>query len=155
MATFDRPFSEAGVDREAGLTHLQSFLRGELSALETYRIALKNLDDPILFKSLSQIESDHQRHVRVLQERIRALGGIPSTDSGVWGGWSRFVTTASGWFGDKAAIKSLKEGEEHGLKDYRDHLNEIDAETRRLVQNELIPEQEAHIKFIDSMLEQR
>jgi hypothetical protein len=57
-------------------------------------------------------------------------------------------------FGDASALKSLKEGEEHGLKDYQDALedDELDEMSRRLVENELIPRQRKHIAALDAFL---
>lgn len=35
----------------------------------------------------------------------------------------------------------LEEGEDHGLRDYRDDLDRLDAETRQFVELELLPAQ--------------
>jgi hypothetical protein len=39
------------------------------------------------------------------------------------------------------AIYALEEGEDHGLKDYRGDLDDLDATSRRLVETRLLPEQ--------------
>ena len=54
--------------------------------------------------------------------------------------------------GDAAALKSLKEGEEHGLKDYREALDDTDSQTAQLIQGELIPNQHKHISILDQLI---
>jgi hypothetical protein len=44
--------------------------------------------------------------------------------------------------GDKAAVSALEEGEDHGLKDYKVHVAELDTEARTLVASHLVPEQQ-------------
>jgi hypothetical protein len=56
-------------------------------------------------------------------------------------------------FGDATALKALKEGEEHGLRDYRDALDSLDPESRRLVAEQIIPAQERHITTLEGMIE--
>ena len=55
-------------------------------------------------------------------------------------------------FGDTSALKALKEGEEHGLKDYREALEDVDGSTRRLIAEVLIPAQQRHITTLDAMM---
>ncbi len=57
--------------------------------------------------------------------------------------------------GDAAALKALKEGEEHGLKDYESALDKVDAMTRQIIAADLIPAQRRHIQQLDSLLAQR
>ena len=44
--------------------------------------------------------------------------------------------------GERAAIGALEEGEDHGLKLYRDDLDKLDAPARLLVETDLMPAQE-------------
>jgi len=55
-------------------------------------------------------------------------------------------------FGDNSALKSLKEGEEHGLKDYQAGVDDIDPTSAQLVQNQLIPAQQRHINLLDQLI---
>ena len=55
-------------------------------------------------------------------------------------------------FGDTSSLKALKEGEEHGLKDYNDALGTLDATSRDMVQNQLIPQQQRHIDLLDQII---
>src|SRR5205085_4265669 len=94
---------------------------------------------------LQQMQQEHGRVAQELRERIRSLGGEPSDSSGAWGAWAQTVQGTMNLFGDAAALKSLKEGEEHGLKDYREALDDTDSQTAQLIQGELIPNQHKHI----------
>ena len=130
---------------------LNSFLRGEISAAETYRMAIDKVADADKAQTanlglLREIQEEHARAAQALRDRIRELGGEPSDSSGAWGAWAKFTQGTANLFGDASALKSLKEGEEHGLKDY------IDATSEELVRNQLIPAQQRHINLLDQLI---
>src|SRR5947209_1152141 len=137
------------------LDQLNSFLRGEISATETYRMAIGQIaeDDPqsvIAGVGLLQgIQDEHQRAASSLRDRITELGGEPSDSSGPWGAWAKGVQGTMNVFGDAAALKGLKEGEQHGLKDYQSGLKGLDASTQQIIQNQLIPAQQRHVSVLD------
>src|SRR5919106_1023274 len=82
-----------------------------------------------------EIQEEHGRAAQAIRDRIRELGGEPSDSSGAWGAWAKLVEgTASVFGGDSGSLKALKEGEEHGLKDYNEGLDDIDATSCELVQ---------------------
>ncbi len=148
-------------DVDEAIRQLNSFLRGEISAAETYRIALEKIDAPsdASTKDLSQssgllheIQQEHGRAIHALRDRIKELGGQPSDSSGAWGAWAKMTTNVSSLFGDAGSLKILKEGEEHGLKDYESGLDDVDMTSAELVQNQLIPAQQRHINLLDQLL---
>ena len=87
-----------------------------------------------------------------LRDRIRELGGEASDSSGAWGVWAKTVQGTMNLFGDASSLKALKEGEEHGLKDYQEAVNDVDASTAQLIQNQLIPAQQRHINLLDQLI---
>jgi uncharacterized protein (TIGR02284 family) len=121
---------------------LNSYLRGELSAVETYRQALDRIDDPFLQASLHELSLSHAQRVSLLRSRISLLGGEPEQSSGAWGGFAKVIEGGAKVFGVKAALAALEEGEDHGLRMYRDDLDELDASMQAFVLNELLPEQQ-------------
>ncbi|HZZ45100.1 MAG TPA: DUF2383 domain-containing protein [Tepidisphaeraceae bacterium] len=134
---------------------LNSLLRGEISAAETYRMAIDKLNNAERAEDaglLSQIQEEHGRACQSLRDRIRELGGEPSDSSGAWGAWAKLVQGTSNLFGDAAALKGLKEGEEHGLKDYQAAVKGVDVSSADLVQNQFIPAQERHITLLDHLI---
>jgi bacterioferritin (cytochrome b1) len=138
------------------ITQLNSFLRGEISAAETYRMAIDRAgdspDNAANVGLLREMQEEHGRAAQALRDRIRELGGEASDSSGAWGAWAKFVEGTANLFGDTASLKALKEGEEHGLKDYEEGIDDIDATSAELVQNQLIPAQQRHINLLDQLI---
>jgi bacterioferritin (cytochrome b1) len=163
----DRPLSGIGRDNlgsddladDSGesVRQLNSFLRGEISAAETYRMAIDKVTDADRSTAanmglLREIQEEHGRAAQAIRDRIRELGGEPSDSSGAWGAWAKTVQGTASLFGDASSLKALKEGEEHGLKDYSEGVDDIDSTSADLVQNQLIPAQQRHINLLDQLL---
>ena len=136
---------------------LNKCLRGELSAIETYRQALdKNraqYSSDAKFAQLSQMLRDHEETAARIRGVIQQLGGTPSDDSGAWGTWSKTVMGTAKLFGDKAALKALKEGEENGIKDYESVLRDpnVPAQVKDTFTSALSKEQQ-HVQQLDRLL---
>jgi uncharacterized protein (TIGR02284 family) len=145
---------------EAGeaVRQLNSLLRGEISAAETYKMAIDKVNDAGSSSGvanaglLREIQEEHGRAAQGLRDRIRELGGEASDSSGAWGAWAKTVQGTMNLFGDASALKSLKEGEEHGLKDYQEAVDDVDAATSQLISNQLIPGQQRHINLLDQLI---
>jgi len=133
---------------------LNSLLRGEISAAETYRVAIDKVDGsrPAERDTLGQISREHGEHAQKLRAEIRRLHADPDDSSGAWGAWARSVEAVSTLFGDSSALKALKEGEEHGLREYREALDGLDGSARELVSGTMIPAQVRHIDVLDEMI---
>ena len=158
MATnsdINEPGDRAGGAGDA-VRQLNSLLRGEISAAETYRMAIdkvvnssQNAADVGL---LQQIQEEHGRAAQGIRDRILELGGEASDSSGAWGAWAKTVQGTMNLFGDASSLKALKEGEEHGLKDYQTVLGDVDPTSAQLIQNQLIPAQQRHINLLDQLI---
>lgn len=135
---------------------LNSLLRGEMSAIETYRQAIDKLGsdphDPWI-EELRAIQRDHRDAADALWHHVEQHGGKPSSDSGPWGAFAKAVEGTAKLLGNAAALKALKEGEEHGLKDYEDALNDqnLPADCQILIRG-LIPQQRTHITTLDGLI---
>ena len=81
-------------------------------------------------------------------------GGKPDQGSGAWGAWAKTVEGAAKIFGNAAAVKALKEGEEHGVKSYEDALNNPDlpAECQTLIRGTLLPQTRSHLPVLDRLM---
>lgn len=126
------------------IKQMNSFLRGEISAMETYTHALKNIDKgehPQAARVLSDNLASHETRVRELRSEITRLGGDPAKGSGAWGAFAKAVEGGAAVFGDSAAVSALEEGEDHGLKDYRGDLEDLSPAARQFVAAKLLPEQ--------------
>ncbi len=123
------------------IDQLNSMLRGELAAVETYEQCIEKMDEPPMKQQLSVLRTSHVTRATKLKSRIRAMGGEPENSSGAWGTFARLVQGGAKVFGKKAAISALEEGEDHGKKDYAD-VDGLTPEVRHFVQTELMPEQQ-------------
>jgi osmotically-inducible protein OsmY len=144
-------------DVESQINGLNRCLRSELSAIETYRQALdrdrQNYGSHMEFQRLSENLRDHEDAHARLRDAIRSWGGEPSNDAGAWGTWSKIIMGAAKLFGDRAALKALKEGEESGLEEYERYMREHarSQDDLRLV-SELMARQQRHIRGLDEIL---
>lgn len=128
--------------QEQSVDVLNSFLRGEISAVETYRQALEKVTEPQVRTPLQDCLQSHTQRVTLLTEQVRTLGGSPATGSGVWGAFAKAVEGGAKAFGDKAAVAALEEGEDHGRNDYHRDLDKLDAASRQVIQARVVPEQQ-------------
>src|SRR5690606_5342920 len=139
-------------DNETG-EELNELLRGELSAVETYRQAMEKVGRRA---ELENILKEHQTAVEELRTEVSKAGETPSKDSGVWGSWAQAVTGTAKAFGTESALMALKQGEEHGLDEYEDLLDEddIDVQVKNLIRDKYIPNQRKHIETLNRLIEQ-
>ena len=144
----------ATVSVDQTIDQLNSLLRGEISAVETYQQAIEKVDDEHASDAtaLRAIAQEHGEDAQALRESIEQLGGEADDSSGPWGTWAKTVQGVAKLFGDASALKALKEGEEHGLKDYREALDDVDEASRTLITSRLIPNQQRHIATLDGMI---
>jgi len=136
---------------EQPIKHLNSFLRGEISAVETYRQAIGKVADVRARRQLEECQSSHQRRVDILRTRIVQMGGQPEKSSGAWGAFAKAAEGGATIFGQKAAIDVLEEGEDYGLKDYQTHMSELDVDSRVFVEQELLPAQQQTHRILSDL----
>ena len=120
---------------------LNSFLRGELSAAETYRLALDKLDHTEHRGTLVQCSRSHEERARLLTEAILGRGGEPADGSGAWGSLARLIERSATAIGERAAVAALEEGEDHGRDDYLRDLDNLEPSARQLIEFTILPEQ--------------
>lgn len=129
-------------DTTTDIKQLNSFLRGELSAVETYGQAIEKLADSNVQRDLTECRTSHARRADLLRKYISDLGGSPADGSGAWGGFAKLVEGGAKIFGDKAALAAIEEGEDHGRDDYKRGLDDLTPPARAFVSGQLLPEQE-------------
>ncbi len=133
---------------------LNELLRGERSAVETYQQAMTKVGKEAGADSLKTALDNHKTAVADISSEIVKLGGKPVEGSGAWGAWASTVTGTAKLFGDSAALKALKEGEEHGVKDYQEILENtaVPERFKAKVRDDYLPQQQQHIAAIDGWL---
>jgi len=126
---------------ENTVDQLNSFLRGELSAVETYQQAIDRLPNSVNRGLLEECARSHQKRAVLLAQEVRRLGGEPATSSGAWGAFAKLVEGGAQVFGESMAIAALEEGEDHGRDDYQRDLHDLEPSARFFVEQYVLPEQ--------------
>jgi uncharacterized protein YbjQ (UPF0145 family) len=133
---------------------LDDVIRGEKAAVETYTQVIGKVEKQEEKKILEKIRDDHKKAIERLQKYANAPVKEDSKTSGAWGTFAEAWTGGAKLFGDKAAVKALKQGEEHGIEEYNQLLNDekVSADLKEIVRSELIPQQKQHIKTLESKI---
>jgi demethoxyubiquinone hydroxylase (CLK1/Coq7/Cat5 family) len=126
-------------DTQKNVEQLNSFLRGEISAVETYRQALEALKSSMYGSKIAECKQSHEQRVAILTEEIRRLGGTPAQSSGAWGSFVKVVEGGAAALGEKAAIAALEEGEDHGNADYKRDVAKLDPGVRTVIEQKIMP----------------
>ena len=130
------------MNKERTIKALNELLRGELAAVETYDQALPLLhEDPAAAADLKECRSSHHDRVFLLRNAIIQAGGEPDDSAGAWGVFAKALEGTSKALGPKMAVKTLEEGENHGVRDYEKLLPELEAPARSLISSEAFPQQ--------------
>jgi len=127
--------------KKESVSKMNSFLRGEISAVETYRQCLDKLEDGHSRKILEDGLRSHERRVQLLRDWIVRRGGKAVDTSGAWGSMVKLVQGGAAAVSEKAAVKVLEEGEDHGRNDYEREMDNLDPDARKLIENQILPEQ--------------
>ena len=80
---------------------LNSLLRGEISAVETYRQALEKLHHATSRTTIEDCLHSHESRVNLLTQQVAQFGGQPSQGSGAWGSFAKLVEGGAKAFGRK------------------------------------------------------
>lgn len=130
---------------------LNSFLRGELAAVETYRQAIATTAAHPL-PELDQNKECHEHRVDALQREISSLGGKPDETSGAWGAFTELVEGGAALLGRGPALAALEKGEDHGLAQYRKDLTRLSGAARLFIETRIITAQH---RTLDRMIRVR
>ncbi len=109
---------------------LNSLLQGELSAVETYTIALEKAKSQEVIAVLNECLSDHRSRASQLSPLVSSAGAF-----------AKAVAAGAVVLGEGAAIGSLKEGEDHGLQSYQSEVKHLEGPALEVVQKLLIAQE--------------
>jgi hypothetical protein len=134
---------------------LNSLLRGELSAIETYSRAIHKFPGSGAIPVLEEIRAGHLQSVSALRGLIQDHDGHPVTDSGMWGDFAKGVEAAAALLGVDSAIAALRQGENFGIGEYESALGDptLPAEVKLAIQENLLPALQNHLLGLDSLRE--
>jgi uncharacterized protein (TIGR02284 family) len=139
--------------QECDTDTLNSLLRGEISAVETYQQAIEKFEGRPEVGDLRRIRDQHSEAASLLRERVVHYGGEPSESSSIWGAFAALVTGTAKLFGPGTAISALRRGEDHGIAVYEDAIKggKLADECRSMVETQLLPACRRHIQQLDQM----
>lgn len=136
---------------------IADLLRGELAAVETYEQALDKIDGFPDGTRLREIHAEHVYAVNALRSRLAQYTTDIPRSSGAWGTFAKTIEGMAKLFGNSAALKALKEGEEHGIKEYERAMEKdyLGPEIKSLIVSELLPKCRSHLFTLDRMIERQ
>ena len=143
--------STAATDQSVDV--LNSLLQGEISAQQAHEkaLALASDMDSGDVAELRRISAEHTRTAEILRTEVFRLGGEPAGSAGAWGAFARVFQASANLLGTGAAVASLLEGEEHGLKEYQEAAEKATGPVKDLLEQTLIPDQRKHIAALSAM----
>lgn len=133
---------------------LNELLRGEIAATETYQQALSKVGDEPEAAEVHRMHREHREAANTLRQHVRDHAGEPDHGSGAWGALAKVVTSVAKLIGDQASLSALKRGEEYGIKQYREALNnaELPADCKNVIRSTLLPQTEEHVRTLERLM---
>lgn len=137
-----------------GPTQLDDLIRGEMAAVRSYNQALEKVKDSKVAEKLKAIKNDHESAVTTLKKYAGKDVKEDTKDSGIWGGFTKAFTGAGALLGNTAALKALNTGENHGINEYEEALEDenIKPELKEEIRTKLLPQQKKHIETLKSFM---
>lgn len=135
-------------------SQLDDLIRGEMAAVKTYDQVLEKTTNSSEKKKLTSIRQDHAMAVTKLKSFADKEVREDTTTSGAWGTFTKAWVGSAKLFGNETALKALSQGEEHGVSEYKEALEDdnLKAELKRVIRTELLPKQEKHISTIKTFM---
>lgn len=137
-------------------TQLDDLMRGEMAALKAYDQALKDVKDEKQKTKLQAIRKDHEKAVSVMSKYVAGKPDLldDTSKAGAWGTFAEAWTKTRSLTGNEGALKALRQGEEHGINEYQEALEDdsINKELKDKIRAELLPNQKKHIETLRTIL---
>lgn len=133
---------------------MNSLLRCQLAAVETYHQAMLKFEDPHVLTDLQTIQQEHVEAEILLREKVLELGGNPVDASGPWGACAAAIGGEANVLGPATALAALRQGEEHSINELEDTLTheEMHPDCKNLIRSNLIPTSRRHVAELDRLM---
>jgi hypothetical protein len=133
---------------------LNSLLRGQLAAVETYDRAINKFEDPHLLSDLQTIREEHLQGEILLREKVIQLGGEPVESSEPWGACTAAITGSEKVVGPATALAALRQGEEQSINEFEDSLKHenMNLECKNLIRTNLLPTGRKHVAELNRLM---
>lgn len=135
-------------------TQLDDLIRGEMAAVKAYDSVLTKVKDTSELAKLKTIRQNHVTAVEKLKTFANKDVKEDTKSAGAWGTFAEAYTGGARLMGDETALKALKQGEEHGISEYKEALDDdaIKPELKQMIKTQFLPKQQEHIKTINSFM---
>lgn len=127
-----------------------TLLGGEISAVETYDLAMKCDFDGNTIESLNSCRASHAERVEKLNECVVETGGKPTTSSGPWGAFAALVQNSASSPHDALAL--LEQLEAERLVQYEAQREIAPPIVNTILVSELLPAQHQTHLIISTLL---
>ncbi|HEY9773850.1 MAG TPA: DUF2383 domain-containing protein [Planktothrix sp.] len=134
------------------IEEFNAFLTGEISAVETYGLALKSVASEDIRRALVDCQNSHAERVDKLITRVRDLGGTPADSAGMWGPLAAAAQTGAG--NETDAIAKLEQSEAERLVQYEAQQKLVESPVLDVLKQELLPAQHETHLTMSSLLKQ-
>lgn len=133
---------------------MAQILRGEVSAMEAYTQVMQKVKNGAESHRLEEFLNDHRKAVTYWKSQVEKMNVDIPFSSGPWGDVVEAFVGSAKILGNRIALKALQEGEEHGLEEYKDALEnpDLSIEHKKNIKEIFIPNQERHITSISAMM---
>lgn len=131
---------------------LDTLLRCETTAVETYTRALGQFDDEYVISDLQKIRDEHNRAVRELRDRLIQVGGEPSDHADHPS--ADPVAGSAKAIGAAAVLAALRQLEEHNVSAYEAAVgsDDIHPDCQRVIRTDLLAAGRRHVDELNRIL---
>jgi hypothetical protein len=132
------------------IEEFNSYLAGEISAVETFNLALQKAADAQIVQTLQDCKLSHTLRVVELERCVQQLGGSPSEGAGVWGPFASFSQNTAGC--ERDALALLEQSEAERLVNYESQRSIVQGPVLTMLENELLPAQHKTHLMLSALL---
>lgn len=124
-----------------------SLIKGELSAIESYTLAIEGFANDSREKSLADIRADHVANEKLLREIAGRHGAKLLSSLSPRFSFANKVKGTMALLGPALVLIVLKQVEEYRLRQYEKSFNDngLNEELKTLIRNTLLPAQRRHL----------
>ena len=154
LAVSAQTLANQGVKSADKSSQLDDLIRGEMAAVRSYDEVLGKMTDTKEKERLQSMRKDHADAVMTLKKYATADIKEDTKTAGPWGSFVEAYTGGAKLFGNKTAMRALNQGEEHGVKEYEEALEDenITADLKQKIKTQLLPKQKEHVSAIKSFI---
>ncbi|MCX7708551.1 MAG: PA2169 family four-helix-bundle protein [Clostridia bacterium] len=119
------------------VNELNAFLKGEIMAVEAYQNYIDGTQEQRIKDEFLRIQKDHKKHMEIISDRIKALGGEPEKGTGFAGIMSNTKLKLENVMGRNPfdTLKDAYDGEDKGVAKAEEIVKgDLDPESRGLIQ---------------------